>query len=146
MVKGDETVAEPRVYYANEDFRPAKREAVLARGDLWLFEAPEDPQNVDPSRLRYAAEIRYSIGGADLLYVRKEHGERHAHYTENPPLSGLDSLIATIAEYSTSDPTENPELMILEIATARSKTGEVALYLGSPVRPSEVEVVKAATA
>lgn len=143
MVKGDESYVDHRVYHASEDFRPAKREAVLNRGDTWLFEAPADERNVRPSHLRYAAEIPYSIDGQDILYVRKEHGERHGKYTERPGLGGLGEMVATVAEYSTSDPTDNPELLVLEIATVKNKTGEVAIYFGCPIRASEASIVKA---
>jgi hypothetical protein len=144
MVKGDDSYIEHRVYYASEDFRPAKRENVLRRGDQWLFEAPEDGGQVRPAHLRYAAEIPYAVDGQEVVYVRKDQGERHCEYQEKPSVSGFDSLVATIVEYSTADATENPELLILEIATAKNKTGEVTLYAGAPVRTSEVEIVKAA--
>lgn len=144
MVKGDESHIDHRVYHATEDFRPAKREAVVNRGDTWLFEAPADERNVRPSHLHYAAEIPYSLDGQDLLYVRKEHGERHGEYTERPGLGGLGAMVATVAEYSTSDPTDNPELLALEIATVKNKTGEISLYLGCPIRASEANIVKAA--
>lgn len=144
MVKGDESHIDHRVYHATEDFRPAKREALLNRGDTWLFEAPGNAHNVNPANLRYAAEIHYSIEGQELIYVRKEHGERHGEYTERPELGGLGSLIATVAEYVTSDPTDNPELLVLEIATTKNKTGEVSIYFGCPIRASEASIVKAA--
>jgi hypothetical protein len=144
MVKGDDAHVEHRVYYASEDFRAAKRENVLSRGDHWLFEEPPGGQPVQPAQLRYAAEIPYAIDGAEIVYVRKDHGERHCEYSEKPDLAGLGAQVATVAEYSTSDPTDNPELLILEIAAARSKTGEVTLYLGTPVRASEVDIVKTA--
>lgn len=146
MVKGDDAHVEHRVYYASEDFQPARREAVLSRGDQWLFETPANAANPDPARLRYAAEIPYSIGGAELVYVRKDHGERHCEYVEKPELSGFGAQVATVAEYRTSDPTDNPELLILEIATAQRKTGEVSLYFGAPVRASEIDIVKTAAA
>lgn len=146
MVKGNDAHVEHRVYYATEDFRPAKRENVLVRGDRWLFAASSDGLQPKVSHLQYAAEIPYSIGRHELLYIRKDHGERHCEYTEKPPVPGLGSLVATVVEYSTSDSTENPELLILEIATAKNKTGEVALYLGCPVRESEVDIVKASGA
>ncbi len=143
MVKGDDAHIEHRVYYATEDFRPAKRENVIARGDRWLFEAHPEGQQQKVSHLQYAAAIPYSVGRSEHLYLRKDHGERHCEYTEKPTVPGLGLLVSTVVEYSTSDPTENPELLILEIATAKNKTGEVALYLGCPVRESEVDIVEA---
>ncbi len=144
MVKGDETHIDHRVYYASEDFRPAKRENVVNRGDTWLFEPPAEGQPVRPANLRYTAEIPYSIGGQELLYVRKEHGERHGDYTERPGFAGLGAQVATVVEYLTTDPTDNPELLVLEIATANQKTGEISVYLGCPIRASEANIVKAA--
>jgi hypothetical protein len=144
MVKGDEAHMDYRVYHASEDFRPARREAVMSRGDHWLFERPASSANFDAAKLRYATEIPFSTGGTELHYLRKDHGERHCEYTEKPVVSGFGSLVATIAEYATSDPTDNPELLILEIATAKSKTGEVSLFFGTPVRASEVEIVRSA--
>ena len=144
MVKGDETQMEHRVYHASEDFRPARREVVMSRGDDWIFETPASSGRSDAARLRYAAQIPYSEGGVDLHFVLKDHGERHCEYTEKPVVSGFGSLVATIVEYATADPTDNSELLILEIATAKAKTGEVSLYLGTVVRASEVEIVRTA--
>ena len=146
MVKGDETHMEHRVYHASEDFRPARREAVMARGDHWLFETPASSKNFDAGKLRYATEIPYAASGTDLHYLRKDHGERHCDYSEKPVVSGFGSLVATLAEYATSEATDNPELLIVEIATSKSKTGEVSLYFGTPVRASEVDIVRTASA
>jgi len=143
MVKSVDEAIDYRVYYANEQFRPARREEVIKRGDLWLFEPPQDENNFEPADLHYTAEISQKTDAAELVYVRKEQGERHADYVETPNRSGARDLVATIVEYSTADQTDNPELMILEIGSASRRTGEVNFYVGCAIDPAEVDVLKA---
>ncbi|MCX6967992.1 MAG: hypothetical protein NTZ46_09505 [Verrucomicrobia bacterium] len=145
VIKGVDSAIDHRIYYANDDFRPARREEVVRRGDTWLFEAPENPNDFEPADLRYAAEIVQTIGGQEIHYVRKDQGERHANVTETPNPLGLTQQIATVVEYATTDATENPELLVLEIGAASRRTGEITLYLGCPIRESEMDVLKAAS-
>jgi hypothetical protein len=143
VVKSVDNEIDHRIYYPSDDFHPARREDVVKRGDVWLFEAPETPNDFDPADLQYTAEIVQKTQAGELAYVRKTEGERHAEYSETPARSGVQDLIATIVEYSTSGSTENPELMVLEIGAASRRTGEVTLYLGCPIRESEIDVLKA---
>jgi len=145
VVKAVDNEMDHRLYYASEDFRAARREEVIRRGDTWLFEAPEDENNFEAADLFYAAEIIQTDGDRVITYVRKDQGERHANVTETPNPLGLNAQIATIVEYSTSDTTANPELMLLEIGAATRRTGEVALYVGCPIRESEIDILKAAS-
>ena len=145
VVKAVDNAIDHRIYYANEDFRPARREEVVRSGDTWLFEAPKDANNFEPADLRYAAEIVQTIGERVITYVRKDQGERHANATETPNPLGLTQQIATVVEYSTSDATDNPELLVLEIGAASRRTGEITLYLGCPIRESEIDILKAAS-
>ena len=145
VVKAVDNALDHRIYYANEDFRPARREEVVRRGDTWLFEAPEDENNFEPADLRYAAEIVQTLGDRAITYVRKDQGERHANATETPNPLGLTQQIATVVEYSTSDATDNPELLVLEIGAASRRTGEITLYLGCPIRETEIDLLKAAS-
>ena len=143
MVKAVDNELDYRVYFQSEDFKPDRREDVLRRGDMWLFQPPENENDYDPADLQYTAEISLKNGDAEVVYVCKDQGERHADYTETPSRAGLNDLLATIVEYSTSDPTDNPELLVLEVGSASRRTGEVALYLGSPIKESEIDVLKA---
>ena len=145
VVKAVDSALDYRIYYANEDFRPARREEVVRRGDTWLFEAPEDENNFEAADLRYAAEIVQTSDERVITYVRKDQGERHANATETPNPLGLTQQVATLVEYSTSDATDNPELLVLEIGAANRRTGEVTLYLGCPIRESEIDILKAAS-
>ena len=145
LVKAVDEAIDYRLYYANEDFHPARREEVIRRGDTWLFEPPQDENNFDPGDLRYAAELIQTADEKVITYVRKDQGERHANVIETPNPLGLTEQIATVVEYSTSDATENPELMVFEIGAASRRTGEVSLYLGCPIRESEIDVLKAAS-
>ena len=143
VVKGVDEAIDYRIYYANEEFRPARREEVVKRGDLWLFEPPANENDFDPADLAYTAEVVQKNDAGEVVYVRKDQGERHADYTETPNLSGARDLVATIVEYSTADATDNPELMILEVGSANRRTGEVTMYLGCPIAASEIDVLKA---
>ena len=143
MVKSVDEAIDYRIYYVNEDFTPARREDVIRRSDLWLFEPPQDENNFDPADLLYSAEIVRQTDAGELVYVRKPQGERQAAYKETPPRSGATDLVATIVEYSTAEATDNPELLVLEIGAESRRTGEVTLYLGCPIKESEIDVLKA---
>ena len=145
VVKAVDNALDHRIYYANEDFRAARREEVVRRGDTWLFESPEDENNFEAADLRYAAEIIQTVGERVITYGRKDQGERHANATETPNPLGLTQQIATLVEYSTSEATDNPELLVLEIGAASRRTGEITLYLGCPIRESEIDILKAAS-
>ena len=142
-IKGVDNAIDYRIYYADETFRPARREEVVRRGDLWLFEPPENENDFDPAELQYTAEITQKTDADELVYVRKDQGERHADYRETPQRSGAAGLLATIVEYSTASPTDNPELMILEVGAESRRTGEVSMYLGTSISESEIDVLKA---
>lgn len=141
MVKAVDNEIDYRIYYASEDFKRASRDAVIARGDKWLFEPPATENNFEPGDLKYAAEIEFAIGDTKTTYGRNDQGERHATLRENPPRSGMTNLLATIVEYSTDDQADNPNLLITEIGGATRKTGEVTLYLGCPIRTSEINII-----
>lgn len=143
MVKSVDDALDYRVYFALEEFHPARREEVIRRGDTWLFEPPEDENDYDPADLRYTAEVVQNTANGEVVYVRKEQGERHANATETPNPLGLTKQVATIVEYSTVGAAENPEFLVLEIGSASRRTGEVGLYLGCPIRESEIDVLKA---
>ena len=146
MVKEVDGQIDTRTYFAHEGFQPARREALLDRGDFWLFEPPLDENHYVPADLKYTAEINVSTETSEVIYVRKAQGERQADYTERPAASGMTEMLATLVEYSTSDATENPELLILEVGTAGRKTGEVLLFLGCAVRESEIDILRAQAA
>jgi hypothetical protein len=143
MAKACDEAIDWRLYYQSGDFAAARREDALARGDKWLFEPPADEANFDAADLTYTAEIDQQVDGKSLCYARKPQGERQATCKENPPRTGIMDLVATIVEYSTADEAENPELLILEMGAASRRTGQVSLYLGSPIRASEINIVQA---
>jgi len=125
------------------------RPELLERGMQWLFQAPQNPDNFDPADLRYTMTIHQSVPAADgqgaptdLTYVLKSQGELQANYTETPPRQGLpQEMLATVVEYRTEEPTDNPELLILEVGEQRSTQSFVRFFLGCPVKASEVDVL-----
>ncbi len=143
MVKGVDQELDYRAYYQSPEFRPDRREEVIARGDTWLFEGAEMASPNAAGSLRYAREINYSNNGNEVRYLLKGQGERHADYNEKPSLSGMNDMVVTVVEYATGDPTDNPEMLILEIGVASRRTGEVNLFFGCPITQSEVDIVKA---
>jgi hypothetical protein len=143
MVKGVDDFVDHRVYYESPEFRPDRREDVIARGDTWLFENGDSASPNAAASLHYAREINYSANGSEVRYVLKDQGERHADFKEKPSLSGASNLVVTIVEYSTGDPTDNPEMLVLEIGITSRRTGEVSLYFGCAINPSELDIVRA---
>ncbi|MDB6174961.1 MAG: hypothetical protein JWL59_4272 [Chthoniobacteraceae bacterium] len=143
LIKGVDELIDHRIYYESPEFRPDRREDVVARGDTWLFDNGDTASPNAAASLRYAAEINYATNGNEVRYILKDQGERHADYSEKPSLSGAADLVVTLVEYSTGDPTDNPEMLVLEIGAAGRRTGEVSLYFGCAINPSEIDIVKA---
>jgi hypothetical protein len=125
------------------------RGELLDRGLQWLFQAPPNPDNFELADLRYTMTIRQNVPGPDdkspateLTYVMKSQGELQCKYTENPPRQGLpQEMLATLVEYRTDQPTDNPELLILEVGEERSTQSFVRFFLGCPIKQNEVDVL-----
>ena len=148
MVKIVDREMAVRIYYEPAEFEPADRAQLLNREEYWLFQGPDEPDDSAPSDLAFTFDIIHSveIGGEDreLTFRQKAQGEMHGECTPKPPMSGVDTMFATIVEYSTTDDVENPEMLIFEVGDPDNKDGGIVrLMLGADVNLSEVDVLPA---
>lgn len=132
-----------RVYYLSEDFKATTRQGAIDRGDLWLFQKPSNEHDFKPIELRYTMDIKQTLKSKEELnYSQKAQKEMSGSWTENPPRDGMSNMLATIVEYCTDVECENPEMMILEVGSKFNVNGgEVALYLGTRINESEIQVL-----
>lgn len=124
------------------------REELLDRGMHWLFQAPPNPNAFDPMDLAYTMTIHQNVPAADggasqeLIYRMKSQGEIQCEHVETPGRKGIEEkLLATVVEYRTEGPTENPELLVLEVGDPEGARSYVRFFLGCGLRMAEVDVL-----
>ena len=137
LVKASGGETDKRVYYEAEGFEAGTREDLL-ENQSYLFQAPENPADFDPAELKYATEIARTEAGKEILYTLKRQHEQTGRVKETP--EGVSNLYGTIVEYGSGDPTDNPELLVLEIGKT-ADNGNIQLYLGAAISDSEVEIL-----
>ncbi len=136
-----------RVLFVPDDFDKGDRHDQIGWEHYELFQKPEDPDNIVLEELEFATSLHRVEGGEEdkereIEYALKGQGELNGDVTEIPTPSGVIPLIATVAEYSTDDETENPEAILLEIGNPECETGGlIRLLLGSPVSLSDVDII-----
>lgn len=137
-----------RVYYEPEEFEVGDRGDALDRGDYWLFQEPEDPDNFEPTDLSYTTEIQQSMetqaGERDVIFRRKSQGEMHGTCSCEPKMAGIDEMFATVVEYSGPEDYENPEVLLLETGKQDNPNGGcIRLMLGADITPADVDILEA---
>ncbi len=147
LVKMVDDLIDLGLYFEVPGLEPGSRQDLINRGALWLFQEPANPQNYQPSDLRYTTSIKQTVpktggGEEEVFYALKAQGELQCEYHETPTRSGMtDDSLATLVEYKTDQPVENPEFLILEVGAQRGSTSYVQFYLGCPIKFSEVDVL-----
>ena len=94
-----------KVYYEPDDFECGNREDMLQNECFFLFEAPEDEENVIAEDLVFSTEIEE---GDDIF--KSDMGVMFGSCTED----GKEDF-ATVVELFTKSENENPDLMIVEL-------------------------------
>lgn len=131
-----------RIYYQSEDFAPITRQGAINNEMYWLFQKPEDENNLNLLKLKYTNDIEQTNGNEKINYSIKPQGELSGLVVQNPPQTGLKELLGTVVEYGTKVEAENPELMLLEIGDKLSKQGgEIRLFFGTSLKDNEIQVL-----
>jgi hypothetical protein len=147
MVKMVDELVDLYLYFDAPGLEGGTRQQLLDRGMLWLFQEPSDPNNFKPEELRYSLDVRQTVDAdgkqENVVYNLKGQGELQCDYTLTPQPSGLSKeMLATIVEYRSQQPVENPEFLILETGERRGNRSFVQFYLGCPIKLSEVDVLE----
>jgi hypothetical protein len=130
------------VYEAVKDLAAGNRKDFIDRGDLWLFQKPEDAEHVVYNLLRYTMDITRTVEGAEIQYSLKPQGELQGTCVEEPAPSGLTSpLVATMVEYVTAQKCDNPELLVMEVGADDEEGGSITLMEGGPIDAAEVAAI-----
>ena len=148
LVKIVDDLIDLGLYFEVPGLDAGSRKDLIDRGALWLFQQPPNPQNFDPSELRYTTSIRQTVpkeggGEEEVFYTIKGQGELQCEYKERPARSGMEDGLATVVEYRTDQPVENPEFLILETGDRQGRNSYVQFFLGCPVKFSEIDVLPA---
>lgn len=166
MVKIVGNLFEVRLYFQVPEIQEGNRLDFVRRdpSDDWLFLPPLQAvpdrrllQDFPPIEWIYTPDIQAPIkdkmGERTVTFLKKDIGEVGGECEIDSPDGEIDGpLLATIAEYLTSDQTLNPELLILEIGSVLDPFGEpvtdgglIRIYFGASVKLSEVEVLSLPT-
>jgi hypothetical protein len=148
LVKIVDDLIDLGLYFEVDGLAPGTRRELIDRGALWLFQEPSNPDRFDPADLRFTTTVRHTLpknggGQEELVYEIKGQGELQCNYTETPPRSGMHDALATVVEYRSAEPTENPEFLILEVGDKRGTSSYLQFFLGCGVKFSEVDVLPA---
>jgi len=146
LVKIVDGLVDLYLYFAVPGLVAGTRRELLDAGMLWLFQQPPNPDNYDPASLRYSLSVRQTVEKdgrqTEVNYNLKEQGELQCDYREIPTPSGMPgALLATVVEYHTGQPVENPEFLILETGAQRSARSYVQFFLGCAIKLSEADVL-----
>ncbi|MDO8571162.1 MAG: hypothetical protein Q7R79_00595 [bacterium] len=159
VVKMARQTFDVRMYFQVQELPTGNRlELARDQGCDWLFLPPVDSvdlqdrrnlQDFPPNQWRYTGDIQAPItdksGTRTVTFLKKDPGELGGECSFDPPDQGLEGkqLFGTAVEYRTEEQTLNPELLILEIGLPESEEGGlIKIYLGAPVRLSEIEVLR----
>lgn len=105
VVKTAGSDADVKVFYIPDDFTEGSRQDALDADFNWLFEEPDDPDDLDPMKLSFTPEFDEDDGNVVFKNEGIEYGEC---------VEGNERSFATIVEYLTTSDVENPEMMIFE--------------------------------
>ncbi len=134
------------VYYEPEEFHPGDRKDLLNRGDYWLFDEPDNPDDFFPDELNYTNEIVWTIEidtvDHDVAYRMKGQRVLYGLSTHRPKMEGLEGAMTAVVEYTTKDDKKNPELLILEMGgETGNRGGFITAMFGIEIGFSEIEVL-----
>lgn len=134
------------VYFAAEEFEPGNRKELIDREFFWLFEEPGNPDDFRFVELAYASRLRLPVMVGEEereAEFRKLGGmEFHGKVEFTPPREGMSGMMATVAEYDTSENVPNPRLLVFEIGRPDNEYGGNVTFLqGANIRTSEVDVL-----
>ena len=149
MVKTAGREVDLRVFFEVPEFPAGNRADLIAAEMYWLFEDPGPDWHAQYNDLKFTDIITIDQGPGDqgpptqTRYRLKPFGARYGGCTELPKGPGAEVLPAAVVEYLTIDPTDNPELLILELGGEGDPNGGyIQMMLGCPIDPSDVNVFK----
>jgi len=138
-----------RVYFESDDFQSGNREDMFEQQTIWMFCEPDDVDDFEYGELEFAKHIGWDFPGDEegddnihVDYNIKGAGEMQGKVRHFPSRSGDRDLIATVAEYDTSDETTCPEMLMLEIGHHDcDEGGLIQMMFGNEIRTLEVDVL-----
>jgi hypothetical protein len=138
-----------RIYFEVPEFVTGNRADMIANQMYWLFEDPGPNWQSTYHDLRYINIINIdqaAPGGGPATktsYQQKPFGELYARCSEQPKPPESDEYLATVVEYSATDKTDNPEMLILELGGEDGQQGGyIMMMLGCSVNAADVRVFK----
>ena len=149
MVKIAGQEVDLRIYFEVPEFPAGNRADLIAEEMYWLFEDPGPDWHAQYNDLKFTDTIDIDQNPGDqgaptqTRYHQKPFGTQYGGCSELPKGPGEDVFPAAVVEYLTADPTDNPELLILELGGEDDPNGGyIQMMLGCPVDPSDVKVFK----
>ncbi len=143
MVKMVGQEVDLRIYFEVPEFVTGNRADMIAHEMYWLFEDPGPNWNSNYQDLRYINIINIDQAATKTSYQQKPFGELYAKCRELPKPPESDEYLATVVEYSSTDKTDNPEMLILELGGEEGQQGGyIMMMLGCSVNASDLRVFK----
>lgn len=128
------------------------REDIVNRGDLFIFEPPENEEDFVFAELAWTPEFSQGMelpNGETIMadYVQEEMGTQYTELSTNPPTS-VEGALCGITEFHTEADVDDPHFVIVEEGIdwdSETNTGKVqggccSFYLGCQISMSDIEV------
>jgi len=135
------------IFFDAGGWESCNRSEVIDKDQEFIFEAPDDEENFDFLGLKYASSFEWELVNDDDSVTNARYDlvspyplQSWTH--QNPP--DADRLLTTIAYYkSKTEGAHSPLALILEMGHPDNENGGlIKVYLGSPIRASEMTVLK----
>jgi hypothetical protein len=147
VVKIVEDQVDIGIFFPISGIEPDNREGLIDDQEaFWLFQEPEDPENLDPLDLRFTTSFSLEMsneydGEFEVEYFQTDIGPLQTRATYTPAQPGIEDHLATIVEFwSETDKTENTRGLILEVGEEdNDQGGLVTVYIGDFLSP-EIEL------
>jgi len=144
MGKVVDNLVDYRIYFPIPEINPASRKQNIDAGNFWMFKDPNKP-DFKLGELEFNGDVYYDANGTKLIYNIKPQGSLNGTVVEHPKRTGITDLLATVVEYNTTQPTESPEILVLELGSRYNADGGlITYYFGSSLNSNEIQFLNLA--
>ncbi len=139
------------IYFEPVEFPPGNRRDIVERGDTWIFQEPDNPDDFEYDELEFVSEIIWNVDveeegevvEREITYRIKGQGVLYGSSTHDPTQAGLVRIMAAVVEYTADKDCANPELMLLELGGEHGEEGGlISMLVGCRINKTEVDVLK----
>lgn len=147
VVKMVGDITELRMYYNPDSIIIGNRADQINAQNVFMFKNFKPHSHNNLLGLKYTGEINwtfdYGNGPIEVIFKQKGNMELTGTAKYTPNRFAGETLIATVSEYLANSDTPEPEIMILEVGSMKSKNGgAILLLVGNAINEFEMSIVR----